>query len=62
MNISNQKPPLNNHYQINRIFNDYLFMGAEHQANTAGINFAFADYLELIDWIGRCIRNDKQGV
>ena len=37
------------------------FVGAEHQAKTAGINFAFADYLELIDWTGRCIRNDKKG-
>lgn len=38
------------------------FVGAEHQAKTAGINFAFADYLELIDWTGRCIRNDKKGL
>ena len=37
------------------------FVGAEHQAKTAGINFAFADYLELIDWTGRCIRNAKKG-
>ncbi|OBU33570.1 hypothetical protein AYY24_05610 [Photobacterium phosphoreum] len=37
------------------------FVGAEHQAKTAGIHFAFADYLELIDWTGRCIRNDKKG-
>ena len=37
------------------------FVGAEHQAKQAGIQFDFADYLELIDWTGRSIRDDKKG-
>ncbi|MEC6797104.1 transposase [Photobacterium sp. S4TG1] len=38
------------------------FIGAEHQAKQIGIQFAFADYLELIDWTGRNIREDKKGL
>ena len=37
------------------------FVGAEHQAKQAGIQFDFVDYLELIDWTGRSIRDDKKG-
>ncbi len=50
-----QSPSNNVHIQL------LPFVGAEHQAKTAVINFTFADYLELIDWTGRCIRNDKKG-
>ncbi|WP_197432888.1 hypothetical protein [Photobacterium aquimaris] len=52
---SAKQPPLNKaHFQL------LPFVGAERQAKTVGINFAFADYLELIDWTGRCIRSDKK--
>ncbi|MEC6906618.1 transposase [Photobacterium piscicola] len=37
------------------------FVGAEHQAKQVGIQFDFKDYLELIDWTGRSIRDDKKG-
>ncbi|WP_219909181.1 Mobile element protein [Photobacterium aquimaris] len=54
---SAKQPPLHKaHFEL------LPFVGAEHQAKTAAINFAFADYLELIDWTGRSIRNDKQGL
>ncbi|MEC6907558.1 hypothetical protein VXS04_07715 [Photobacterium piscicola] len=50
-----RSPSNKSHFQL------LPFVGAEHQAKIAGINFAFVDYLELIDWTGRCIRNDKKG-
>jgi len=36
------------------------FIGAEHQHQAAGICFSLIDYLELVDWTGRCIREDKR--
>jgi len=35
------------------------FIGAEHQSSD--ICFSLIDYLELVDWTGRCIREDKRG-
>ena len=53
---SAKQPPSNTaHFQL------LPFVGSGHQDKKAGINFSFADYLELIDWTGRCIRNDKKG-
>ncbi len=37
------------------------FDGATTAAEQSGIPFHFADYLELIDWTGRAVREDKRG-
>jgi hypothetical protein len=37
------------------------FVGGEHEDKTSGINFSLPDYLELTDWAGRAIREDKSG-
>jgi REP element-mobilizing transposase RayT len=37
------------------------FVGGEHQDKATGLNFSLPDYLELTDWAGRAIREDKSG-
>ncbi|MCP4322992.1 MAG: hypothetical protein GY787_14335, partial [Alteromonadales bacterium] len=37
------------------------FIGAENQSQPQGINFTLIDYLELVDWSGRIIREGKRG-
>jgi REP element-mobilizing transposase RayT len=37
------------------------FVGGEHQDKATGLNFSMRDYLELTDWVGRAIREDKSG-
>jgi REP element-mobilizing transposase RayT len=37
------------------------FIGGEHKDKAAGLNVSLPDYLELIDWAGRAIREDKSG-
>jgi hypothetical protein len=39
----------------------FPFVGNERQHRPEGIAFAFQDYLELVDWTGRAIREDKRG-
>lgn len=36
------------------------FSGIETQAST-GLPFNLQDYLDLVDWTGRCVRDDKRG-
>ena len=37
------------------------FIGDERKGQPEGIAFSFSDYLELVDWTGRAIRDDKIG-
>src|SRR5690606_23497339 len=37
------------------------FVGAESLAKSEGIPFSWSDYLQLIDWAGRALRDDKRG-
>ena len=37
------------------------FVGDEHQSNPQGIPYSLIDYLELLDWTGRILREDKRG-
>jgi len=40
----------------------FLFVGDEQQNNKQGIPFLLLDYIELVDWSGRILREDKRGV
>ncbi|MCG7991561.1 MAG: transposase [Candidatus Thiodiazotropha lotti] len=37
------------------------FIGSEHQDKASGLNFSLSDYLELTDWAGRAIKEEKFG-
>jgi len=37
------------------------FIGGEHADATKGIAFTLPDYLQLVDWTGRAVRDDKRG-
>ena len=37
------------------------FVGDESEQSTQGIPFSLLDYIELVDWSGRIIREDKRG-
>ncbi|MET0052025.1 MAG: hypothetical protein ABW095_13225 [Candidatus Thiodiazotropha sp.] len=38
-----------------------VFVGSNDAKATSGIPFSLEDYLELVDWTGRSIRDDKKG-
>jgi len=37
------------------------FIGGEHADTPKGITFTLPDYLQLVDWTGRAVRDDKRG-
>jgi len=37
------------------------FVGGEHIDTSKGIRFTLPDYLQLVDWTGRAVRDDKRG-
>ena len=37
------------------------FIGGEHTDAPKGIAFTLPDYLQLVDWTGRAVRDDKRG-
>jgi hypothetical protein len=40
----------------------YGFLGDKAQQTSQGIPFSLIDYLELLDWTSRILRDDKRGV
>ncbi len=50
---------LHNHDSRKPLFG---FVAAECDTSQEGIPYALLDYLELVDWTGRAIREDKRGV
>lgn len=40
----------------------FAFLDKEQEVNQHGIPFSFIDYLELVDWSGRILREDKRGL
>jgi len=37
------------------------FVGGEHIDTAKGIRFTLPEYLQLVDWTGRAVRDDKRG-
>jgi len=53
----NEKPD-NYHFTKKPLFG---FVGDVHQHQQQGIPFSLIDYIELVDWSGRILREDKRG-
>jgi len=53
----NERPD-NYHFTKKPLFG---FVGGEHQNQQQGISFSLIDYIELVDWSGRILRDDKRG-
>ena len=54
-----KEKPLEYHFTKKTLFG---FVGDESEQSTQGIPFSLLDYIELVDWSGRIIREDKRGV
>jgi len=39
----------------------YPFVGGVREGGPEGLPFHLADYLELVNWTGRAVRDDKRG-
>ncbi len=39
----------------------YGFVGDTHEANPEGLPYSLLDYIELLDWTGRIVRENKRG-
>ncbi|MCX2783657.1 hypothetical protein OQJ46_11740 [Microbulbifer thermotolerans] len=39
----------------------FPFVGNPRESMSVGLPFQLQDYLELVDWSGRCLREDKRG-
>jgi len=53
-----QEKPLEYHFIKKPLFG---FVGDETEQSAQGIPFSLLDYIELVDWSGRIIREDKRG-
>lgn len=57
--VTQQKNPFTYHFIKKPLFG---FVGDENQHDTQEIPFLLLSYIELVDWSGRIIREDKRGV
>ena len=57
-NSSNTETQVPEEFQPNRLMK---FVGHYRQSMPQGLAFNLVDYLELVDWSGRAIRDDKRG-
>ena len=58
MNQSDEKPDDAEDLQPNHLMR---FIGNYRQTNEHGLHYNLLDYIELVDWTGRAIRENKRG-